>query len=52
MAAVMNGGIEWSFEKFLISRAGHVLKRYPPQTDPRDNGLLQDIADELEAVRT
>jgi glutathione peroxidase len=41
------GDIEWNFEKFLVSRDGRVLKRYPPQTDPRDNGVLQDIADAL-----
>jgi glutathione peroxidase len=42
------GDIEWNFEKFLIGSNGEVLKRYPPQTDPRDNGLLQDIAETLE----
>ena len=41
------GDIEWNFEKFLIGRDGHVLKRYPPATKPDDKGLLQDIADAL-----
>ena len=41
------GDISWNFEKFLIGRDGRVLKRYPPETRPRDNGLLQDIADAL-----
>jgi glutathione peroxidase len=41
------GDISWNFEKFLISRDGRVLKRYPPETKPRDAGLLQDIADAL-----
>jgi len=41
------GDIEWNFEKFLVSRDGKVLKRYPPGTPPRDDGLLQDIADAL-----
>jgi glutathione peroxidase len=41
------GDIEWNFEKFLVGRDGKVLKRYPPQTDPRDNGLMQDIAEAL-----
>jgi glutathione peroxidase len=41
------GDIEWNFEKFLVGRDGKVLKRYPPQTDPRDNGLMQDIAESL-----
>ena len=43
------GDIEWNFEKFLVSRDGRVRKRYPPQTDPRDNGLIQDIAEALES---
>jgi glutathione peroxidase len=42
------GDIQWNFEKFLVGRDGRVLKRYPPQTDPRDNGLMQDLADALE----
>jgi glutathione peroxidase len=42
------GDIQWNFEKFLISRDGHVLRRYPPPTKPEDKGLLQDIADALE----
>ncbi|MEZ5565330.1 MAG: glutathione peroxidase [Gammaproteobacteria bacterium] len=41
------GDIEWNFEKFLISREGKVVKRYPPATKPDDKGLLQDIADQL-----
>ncbi|MGC1729023.1 MAG: glutathione peroxidase [Steroidobacteraceae bacterium] len=41
------GDISWNFEKFLISRDGRVLKRYPPQTLPEDRGLIQDIADAL-----
>jgi glutathione peroxidase len=41
------GDIEWNFEKFLVGRDGKVLKRYPPGTEPRDNGLLQDVADAL-----
>jgi len=41
------GDISWNFEKFLIGRDGRVLGRYPPETKPQDNGLLQDIADAL-----
>jgi glutathione peroxidase len=41
------GDIEWNFEKFLIGRDGRLLKRYAPTVKPRDNGLLQDIADAL-----
>ena len=41
------GDIEWNFEKFLISREGKVIKRYPPGTEPQDAGVMQDIADAL-----
>ena len=41
------GDISWNFEKFLIGCDGRVLKRYPPETKPRDNGLMQDIAEAL-----
>jgi glutathione peroxidase len=43
------GDIQWNFEKFLIGRDGRLLKRYPPTTKPEDKGLMQDIADALEA---
>jgi glutathione peroxidase len=41
------GDIEWNFEKFLIDRAGRIVRRYPSGTTPYDSGLLQDIADVL-----
>jgi glutathione peroxidase len=41
------GDIQWNFEKFLIGRDGRLLKRYAPTLPPRDNGLMQDIADAL-----
>lgn len=41
------GDIEWNFEKFLISRDGKVIGRYPSGTRPEDNGLLQEIAGEM-----
>lgn len=41
------GDIQWNFEKFLIGRDGKLLKRYAPTVKPRDNGLMQDIADAL-----
>jgi glutathione peroxidase len=43
----IEGDISWNFEKFLIGRDGRVLKRYPPETKPRDSGLIQDIAEAL-----
>jgi len=50
MTAAANGfpgDIEWNFEKFLISRDGRVVGRYPSGTKPQDNGLLQDIAAQI-----
>ncbi|MBT5891097.1 MAG: glutathione peroxidase [Chromatiales bacterium] len=41
------GDIEWNFEKFLINRDGEVIKRYPPQTEPEDPELQQDICEAL-----
>jgi glutathione peroxidase len=38
------GDIEWNFEKFLVSGAGRLVARYPSGTNPRDTGLLQDLA--------
>ena len=46
-ATGLAGDISWNFEKFLISRDGRVLKRYPPETKPEDRGLMQDIAEAL-----
>jgi glutathione peroxidase len=43
----IEGDISWNFEKFLIGRDGRVLKRYPPETKPRDLSLMQDIAEAL-----
>ena len=34
-------GIKWNFTKFLVDRAGKVVKRYAPQTKPEE--LKQDI---------
>ena len=39
------GDIEWNFEKFMLSPAGRLVARYPSGTDPRDTGLLQDLAE-------
>ena len=38
------GDIQWNFEKFLIGRDGKLLHRYAPTVEPRDNGLMNDIA--------
>jgi glutathione peroxidase len=37
--------IAWNFEKFLVDKAGNVVKRYPPPTTP------EDIAADLDQVR-
>jgi glutathione peroxidase len=39
------GDIEWNFEKFLIRPDGSLAARYPSGTEPRDTGLLQDLAE-------
>jgi glutathione peroxidase len=36
--------IKWNFTKFLVDRAGNVVKRYAPTTDPND------IADDVEKL--
>jgi glutathione peroxidase len=41
------GDIERKFEKFLISKDGRLVARYPSGTNPRDPGLLQDLAELL-----
>uniref|UniRef100_A0A914S8T2 Glutathione peroxidase n=1 Tax=Parascaris equorum TaxID=6256 RepID=A0A914S8T2_PAREQ len=33
--------IKWNFTKFLVDRNGHVVKRYSPQTQPKD--IVKDI---------
>jgi glutathione peroxidase len=35
--------ISWNFEKFLIGKDGHVIKRYSPRTPPDDPALQADI---------
>jgi glutathione peroxidase len=38
------GDIQWNFEKFLIGRDGKLLNRYAPTVNPRDAGIMNDIA--------
>lgn len=40
--------VKWNFTKFLVGADGNVIKRYAPQTEPRE--LDQDIASALEAI--
>ena len=37
--------IKWNFTKFLVNREGEVLKRYAPNTKPKD--IVDDIIKEL-----
>ncbi len=37
--------IKWNFTKFLVSKDGKVLKRYAPNTDPKD--ITEDIQEAL-----
>lgn len=35
--------IQWNFEKFLIGKDGHIIKRYSPKTTPEDAQLRKDL---------
>jgi glutathione peroxidase len=35
--------IQWNFEKFLVSRDGHVVRRFSPRTAPDDPELVAAI---------
>lgn len=35
--------IQWNFEKFLIGKDGHIVKRYSPRTTPDDVQLRKDL---------
>ena len=35
--------VQWNFEKFLIGRDGHVLRRFSPRTTPDDPELVAAI---------
>ncbi len=41
---LLGGKIKWNFTKFLVGRDGQVLKRYAPNTEPKD------IADDIRAA--
>lgn len=45
MAAFLGNDIKWNFAKFLISRDGEVLARYPPTTSPE--AIEADIIQQL-----
>ena len=37
------GDVIWNFEKFLVSRKGEIIGRYPPNVRPDDPALVGDI---------
>ena len=41
---LIGGAIKWNFTKFLVNRAGEVVKRFAPQEKP------EDIAEAIEAL--
>lgn len=41
MGRLSSGAIRWNFTKFLVNRAGQVVKRYAPTTKPES--LVRDI---------
>lgn len=43
------GPVQWNFEKFLVSRDGHVLSRFRPKTTPDDPVLLDAVTAALSA---
>src|SRR5260370_16183864 len=43
----LNGPISWNFEKFLVSRNGEVVNRFPPRTTPEDAKVIKAIEEEI-----
>jgi glutathione peroxidase len=43
------GDIKWNFTKFLVSRAGRVVNRFEPATEPDSTDLVKAIEEELAA---
>ncbi|SIF92027.1 Glutathione peroxidase homolog BsaA [Mycobacteroides abscessus subsp. abscessus] len=37
--------VKWNFTKFLVNKKGEVVKRYSPNTNPKE--ILGDIKEEL-----
>lgn len=40
-SGVLVSNIKWNFTKFLVDKNGNVIKRYSPQTSPKD--IVKDI---------
>jgi glutathione peroxidase len=41
------GEIKWNFEKFLISRDGTIVGRYPSKVKPMDDQVISAVEAEL-----
>jgi glutathione peroxidase len=41
------GDVQWNFEKFLVSPAGEVVRRFRPGTTPEDPELVKAVESEL-----
>lgn len=35
-SGLLGGAVKWNFTKFLVNRQGQVVKRYAPQTEPKN----------------
>lgn len=46
-ASPFPGEVKWNFEKFLVSREGVVVNRYPSGTEPESPAVVADIEREL-----
>ena len=43
------GDVKWNFEKFLVGKDGHVVRRFRSRTVPDDPALIDAIEELLEA---
>ena len=46
-SGLLGGAVKWNFTKFLVNRQGQVVKRYAPQTEPKN--IEKDILKLLNA---
>lgn len=42
-----NGDVKWNFEKFLISKTGRIVARFPSKTEPESEEIISLIEKEL-----
>jgi glutathione peroxidase len=41
--------VHWNFEKFLVDRQGTVIRRFGPDTDPRDPAIIEAVESALQS---